>query len=513
MRVITRVLLVFWNIGMVWTACNVSRAEMCAAQFQERYDSELLVELTSSNKNVTKSRELLCLSTVKDNNITKCYADSSNACTNQDHLAIQWNETMSDVITLCNETCTNYLEFQTCESKIQYTAYRDSKFELFCKSYEEGISCASGILKNCKFDLSFYINIITKPMPTYYNRICLTGCVNLDETMKVINNCYNFIGNIMNEDSVSQCASHNNFKNCLFAPDKVCREVTQLLKVIYSYDTLELICTTTTSTSTQPTTTTREITTLSTTRQEIAPQSTSTTEEITTQSTKMTQEITPQPVITNKMTKRGQTTEFATTKQASITTKITIPPLQEEEISTSTTSRSPTTVKKELKTQSDDSTQVTSTKADRNAGTQSSALECLDTKVLSISANSQPSTEQCLRFLTMAACLFEKETTNYKEIKSVLSIVGNKINDILRSGVLRNCTFNVQKEIVLIQELRNSTCQQLQSEQDEEPLCTGHGYGLVKCTKGGASSMRDRASEFLSFLLVLVLLVFEFSSI
>lgn len=86
----------------------------------------------------------------------------------------------------------------------------------------------------------------------------------------------------------------------------------------------------------------------------------------------------------------------------------------------------------------------------------------------------------------MTACLYDKETTNYEDFKKMHSIVGKMVNKIFKSGVLRNCTFHVQRERALIQELLNSTCQQLQTQTEEEkdPLCTGHGYGLIKCSKG-----------------------------
>jgi hypothetical protein len=84
----------------------------------------------------------------------------------------------------------------------------------------------------------------------------------------------------------------------------------------------------------------------------------------------------------------------------------------------------------------------------------------------------------------MTACLFDKETTNYDDIRKMHSVVGNVVNKILKSGVLRNCTFQVQRESVLIQALRNSSCHQQKPEVDDSPLCTGHGYGLIKCSKG-----------------------------
>lgn len=68
------------------------------------------------------------------------------------------------------------------------------------------------------------------------------------------------------------------------------------------------------------------------------------------------------------------------------------------------------------------------------------------------------------------------------------STVGDKVNKILSSGVLRNCTFNVRRDIILIQDLRNSSCAQTQEDsyEDEDlPICSGHNYGLIKCKRNG----------------------------
>uniref|UniRef100_K1QR47 Uncharacterized protein n=1 Tax=Magallana gigas TaxID=29159 RepID=K1QR47_MAGGI len=116
----------------------------------------------------------------------------------------------------------------------------------------------------------------------------------------------------------------------------------------------------------------------------------------------------------------------------------------------------------------------------------SSAPECVDEEVLKLSTENQPSTEMCLRLLSLTACLYEKETTRYEDIRAMHSIVGDKVNKILSSGVLRNCTFNVRRDIILIQDLRNSSCAQTQEDsyEDEDlPICSGHNYGLIKCKR------------------------------
>uniref|UniRef100_A0A8W8K2E3 DUF19 domain-containing protein n=1 Tax=Magallana gigas TaxID=29159 RepID=A0A8W8K2E3_MAGGI len=191
--------------GFAHGLCNVSMAEKCASQLQELYDSELLSSISSPDQAITESKKDLCLSTISGNSITQCYTTNSKSCVDQDHLAIQWNETMKDATNLCNESCSNYLEFQTCESKILYSAYRESKYQLFCTSYEESLSCASEILKSCKFNQSFFIDLIKKPTPRHYEQLCLTGCVNLDETIGVIDSCYGNIANIDKEDPTTQC--------------------------------------------------------------------------------------------------------------------------------------------------------------------------------------------------------------------------------------------------------------------------------------------------------------------
>ena len=49
-------------------------------------------------------------SSIKGNNITRCFKDNSKSCVNQDHLAIQWNDTLKSVTNLCNESeyCLKY---------------------------------------------------------------------------------------------------------------------------------------------------------------------------------------------------------------------------------------------------------------------------------------------------------------------------------------------------------------------------------------------------------------------
>ena len=51
-------------------------------------------------------------SSIKGNNITRCFKDNSKSCVNQDHLAIQWNDTLKSVTNLCNESeyCLKYCE-------------------------------------------------------------------------------------------------------------------------------------------------------------------------------------------------------------------------------------------------------------------------------------------------------------------------------------------------------------------------------------------------------------------
>ncbi|XP_022337805.2 uncharacterized protein LOC111133589 [Crassostrea virginica] len=489
MKAVVCVIIASLNFGTVLSQCNVSMAEMCAAQLQERYDFELLSEITTPHQNVTESRKLLCLSSIKGNNITRCFKDNSKSCVNQDHLAIQWNDTLKSVTNLCNETCSNYQEFQACESKIQYRAYRESKYQLFCTSYEESISCASEILKNCKFNLSFFVDIIKQPIPVYYKQLCRTGCVNLDDTMKVIDSCYGSISNIMSEDPATQCKSHNNFKECLFKPDKVCREVTQLLQGVYSYDTLEIICTTTTSTTTTTTTTTPPSTTTTTSITTTSTPSTATTSQLTTkEGNSTTQSTTTPPPPTTTATTEDKTTLRATTSQQ-LQTEISLTFLDSTVIPTTTLKSLPSTSKSALSRKTTETTHVPESVVSQTSPSVSSALECVDKEILSLSSVDQLSAEMCLRFLTMTACLYEKDITKQDDIRNIHSIIGNVVNSILSRGMLKNCTFNIQKEIRLIEELNNSTCQQRQKqlEEEDEPLCSGHGYGLVKCRNGASS--------------------------
>ena len=97
----------------------------------------------------------------------------------------------------------------------------------------------------------------------------------------------------------------------------------------------------------------------------------------------------------------------------------------------------------------------------------------------------------------MTACLYEKDITKQDDIRNIHSIIGNVVNQILSRGMLKNCTFNIQKEIRLIQELNNSTCQQGQKqvEEEDEPLCSGHGYGLFKCRNGMNKSVKLNNSK------------------
>ncbi|XP_052718278.1 serine-rich adhesin for platelets-like [Crassostrea angulata] len=499
--------------GFAHGLCNVSMAEKCASQLQELYDSELLSSISSPDQVITESKKDLCLSTISGNSITQCYTTNSKSCVDQDHLAIQWNETMKDATNLCNESCSNYLEFQTCESKILYSAYRESKYQLFCTSYEESLSCASEILKSCKFNQSFFIDLIKKPTPRHYEHLCLTGCVNLDETIGVIDSCYGNIASIDIEDPTTQCESHTNFKSCVFDPDKVCREATQLFKNVYSYDALEIICTTTTSTTTTTTTTTTPTTTTTLTTE---PSSTTPTTMTSTTVTTMTSttpttmtSTTPTTIKTpTTMTSRTPTTMTSTTPTTmTSTTPTTIKtPIRLEDATTKkeTTVKQSTTdrTKKTVKTMESTTREITASV--------SSAPECVDEEVLKLSTDNQPSTEMCLRLLSLTACLYEKETTRYEDIRAMHSIVGDKVNKILSSGVLRNCTFNVRRDIILIQDLRNSSCAQTQEDsyEDEDlPICSGHNYGLIKCKRNGAtSSRRSSVSIILSFLLIFVTL-------
>lgn len=460
--------------------CNISMAEKCASQLQELYDSELLSSITTPDQVVTESKTSLCLSTISGNPITQCYTTNFKSCTDQDHLAIQWNETMKDVTNLCNESCSNYLEFQTCESKILYSAYRESKYQLFCTSYEESLSCASEILKNCKFNLSFFIDIIKKPMPRHYKQLCLTGCANLDETIGVIESCYGTIMNIDKEDPTTQCESHTNFKSCVFNPDKVCREATQLFKNVYSYDALEVICTTTTSTTTTTTTTT--------------PTTTTTTTTPTTASSSTT------PTTMTSTTPTMMTSTTPTTKTSTTPTTIKTPIRLED-----TTTKKETTVKQQTTEMTTTTVKTMESTTREITAPVSSALECVDEEVLLLSTDNQPSTDMCLRLLSMTACLYEKETTRYEDIRTMHSIVGKVVNKILSSGVLRNCTFNVRRDIILIQDLRNSSCPQTQEDSYEDenlPICSGHNYGLIKCRRrnGATSSTWSSVSIILSFL-------------
>lgn len=93
----------------------------------------------------------------------------------------------------------------------------------------------------------------------------------------------------------------------------------------------------------------------------------------------------------------------------------------------------------------------------------------------------------------MTACLYEKETTRYEDIRTMHSIVGKVVNKILSSGVLRNCTFNVRRDIILIQDLRNSSCPQTQEDSYEDenlPICSGHNYGLIKCRRRNGMNLK-----------------------
>ena len=125
----------------------------------------------------------------------------------------------------------------------------------------------------------------------------------------------------------------------------------------------------------------------------------------------------------------------------------------------------------------------------------------------------------------MTACLYEKDITKQDDIRNIHSIIENVVNKILSRAMLKNCTFNIQKEIRLIEELNNSTCQQRQKqlEEEDEPLCSGHGYGLLKCRNGMNKSVKlnnskaqvsffsDRTLSVIWYLIVVVVDILHFN--
>ncbi|XP_063428747.1 uncharacterized protein LOC134711794 [Mytilus trossulus] len=255
------ILTFYFLVGQVFgqKQCNLKQAEQCAVSLQSQFDEAYMeYERQDVHKNTKKFTDL-CKSVIVGNNITKWYDEKIKMCdeTAAKYVKTQWTDTMKDIQVFCNDSvCTHFQDLQNCKLKIYESGIQNGQVKKFCRTFNESVVCANEILRDsCLFDITFYYSMLSRTSKSYYNRACLSGCTTLDETIKAINSCWDIHYN----DSLSNCQKHNNFKTCLYEKAKICEEVNKLLPRTIQYAEREVMCTTTTSTTTThiPLTTTK----------------------------------------------------------------------------------------------------------------------------------------------------------------------------------------------------------------------------------------------------------------
>ncbi|VDI57991.1 Hypothetical predicted protein [Mytilus galloprovincialis] len=201
------------------------------------------------HKNTKKFTDL-CKSIIVGNNITKWYDEKIKMCdeTAAKYVKTQWTDTMKDIQVFCNDSvCTHFQDLQSCKSKIYESGIQNGQVKKFCRTFNESMKCANEIfMDSCLFDITFYYSLLSRPSKSYYNRACLSGCSTLDETVQAINTCWGHHYN----DSLSNCQKHINFKTCVYEKGKICEEINKLLPPSIHYAEREVMCTTTSSTTT-----------------------------------------------------------------------------------------------------------------------------------------------------------------------------------------------------------------------------------------------------------------------
>lgn len=482
------ILTFYFLVGQVFgqKQCNLKQAEQCAVSLQSQFDEAYMeYERQDVHKNTKKFTDL-CRSIIVGNNITKWYDEKIKMCdeTAAKYVKTQWTDTMKDIQVFCNDSvCTHFQDLQNCKSKIYESGIQDGQVEKFCRTFNESLVCANEIfMDSCLFDITFYYSMLSRTSKSYYNRACLSGCTTLDETIEAINSCWDHHYN----DSLSNCQKHITFKTCLYEKAKICKEINKLLHPSIQYAEREVMCTTTTSTTTTqiPLTTTQiPITTtqnpLPTTRIPL------TTRQIPLPTTQIPLPTTQIPITTTRIPLSTQIPFTIThTSLTAMNTTTEIP----------ATTKAMTTAKEKLRLTTDSLTFTSNMKSSKTFTTKRVTQET-DIPALTSDDEIRHVIRNCLAHVKDQSSLnalhidFETCMSVFKAYSCLHSNISIGKNILILNELLPQSIFNFTEDVFeKCHQLINNYYSYIQRVESScgrpKPKtigCSGHNYGLLDC--------------------------------
>ncbi|KAL3858105.1 hypothetical protein ACJMK2_012716 [Sinanodonta woodiana] len=243
--------LTFYIIGTS-AECSLEKAELRAAEYGKRFDSEAAYFRKTSLG--SDSLMQLCIEKLNGSETSDDFWNSTNYCLPEevDYVIQQWNETENDVNAICKDACPRYVSFPPSAYIVDMAALTDGRYTDFCRSMNLSMAYATGNATNCKFGMAMYYSFLSDGAKKVWEDICRLGCSNLDNSISSIQSCYR-----VSTDQTSMC--DNVFTNEGMSAWRV------LLKYYKDFDKNEKMCMTTTSTTSTTTTLTTTTTTVSTT--------------------------------------------------------------------------------------------------------------------------------------------------------------------------------------------------------------------------------------------------------
>ncbi|KAK3595765.1 hypothetical protein CHS0354_025397 [Potamilus streckersoni] len=242
--------------------CNLEEAELRAAEYGKRFDSEAADFRRTSR--VSDSFMSLCIEKLNGSETSAEFWNSTNSCLLEeaDYVIQQWNETEEDVNALCVDACPKYAFFPPSTHIVDMAALTEERYTDFCRSMNMSMTYAKGNATNCLFEMSIYYSFLPHGARKFWNDVCQLGCSNLDISIPSIIRCHGDIAG-----RTPTCVEHWDFKQCIYKRG-VCMDVVE--KYYADFYQIEKLCITTTSTTKSTTTTPTTTTIVSTATSTIA---------------------------------------------------------------------------------------------------------------------------------------------------------------------------------------------------------------------------------------------------
>ncbi|GFS17351.1 hypothetical protein ElyMa_006820100 [Elysia marginata] len=178
-------------------ACDRKLADDCVINMEA-----VITSAVEESAGLARTERLqgLCLDVIKGNNLTQCFLNATNSCTDVDSVTptevIQrWEKVMQDLYSLCDGACPNFLEktvnITQCTGLIRFDSLYDSSYSVFC-------------------------------------------CDNLDKAMTNLESCKTYVTSLP-DDLEEACVSYQKFKSCVEMSEVpvACPMFSSLMEVLY----------------------------------------------------------------------------------------------------------------------------------------------------------------------------------------------------------------------------------------------------------------------------------------